>query len=67
MENNVSATLDATLEEAKTAHEAGDLRAADRLYRRILRKAPDYAPALNLYGILASQRGDARNAVKRLE
>ncbi len=67
MQNNLSATVEAALAEAKTTHEAGELSAAGRLYRRILRKEPNYAPALNLYGILASQRGDARNAVKRLE
>lgn len=66
MPRGASASVGAALAEAKAAHEAGDLRTADRLYRRILKKAPDNALALNLYGILASQRGDAKNAVKRL-
>jgi uncharacterized protein (TIGR02466 family) len=57
----------AALARAKTAHEAGDLRKADRLYRRILRRNPDNAAALNLYGILASQRGDSKRAVQRLQ
>lgn len=67
MQRGASALVDAALAEAKAAHQAGDFRAADRLYRRILKKAPDYAPTLNLYGILASQRGDAKTAVKRLK
>ena len=66
MPRGASASVGAALAEAKDAHEAGDLRTADRLYRRILKKTPDNALALNLYGILASQRGDAKNAVKRL-
>ena len=62
-----AASVGAALAEAQAAHQSGDLRSAERLYRRILKKTPDYAPALNLYGILASQRGDPKNAVKRLE
>tara|TARA_Y100000588_G_scaffold356709_1_gene413249 strand:- start:266 stop:829 length:564 start_codon:yes stop_codon:yes gene_type:complete len=57
----------AALAEAKAAHEAGDLRKADRLYRRILRKDPNNAAALNLHGILASQSGDPRRAVQSLK
>tara|TARA_A100001037_G_scaffold56528_1_gene48788 strand:- start:167 stop:1489 length:1323 start_codon:yes stop_codon:yes gene_type:complete len=57
----------AALAEAKAAHEAGDFRKADRLYRRILRKDPNNAAALNLHGILASQSGDPRRAVQSLK
>lgn len=67
MPRGASASVDAAFAEARTAHETGDLRTADRLYRRLLKKKPDFAPALNLYGILASQRGDAKSAIKRLE
>ena len=54
---------DTALLEAKAAHEAGNFRKAERLCRRILRRDPDNAPALNLHGILAFQRGDAKRAV----
>ena len=67
MAGGASASVDAALAEAKAAHEAGDLRNAARRYRRILAQDPDCAPALNLYGILASQRGETDHAVKRLE
>ncbi len=58
--------IDAALAEAKAAHETGNLRKAARLYKRILNRDPQYAPALNFYGILASQRGDNVSAIKRI-
>lgn len=60
-------STDAALAEAKSKHETGDLKAASRLYRKVLAQDPKCAAALNLYGILASQTGDHENAVKRLK
>jgi uncharacterized protein (TIGR02466 family) len=62
-----NATIDDALAEAKATHESGDLRAAARLYRKILARDPKCAAALNLYGILASQHGDPASAVKRIK
>lgn len=59
-------SVDAALAEAQSAHETGDLRKAARLYRRLLNKDPDFAPALNLYGILANQLGDNKAATQRI-
>ncbi len=53
--------------EAKALHEKGNLKAAARLYRKILVQDSNCAPVLNLYGILASQRGDSRAAIERIE
>ncbi|NKB59926.1 MAG: tetratricopeptide repeat protein [Alphaproteobacteria bacterium] len=58
--------IDAALAEAKSAHESGDLKQAGRMYRKVLSQDPKCAPALNLYGILASQRGDNASAIKRI-
>lgn len=59
-------STDTALAEAKSKHETGDLRAAARLYRKILARDPKCAAALNLYGILASQTGDHATAIKHI-
>lgn len=59
-------SLDAALAEAKAAHQSGDLRTANRLYRKILARAPNCAEAHNLFGILESQRGDPAKAAWRI-
>jgi predicted TPR repeat methyltransferase len=49
---------DDILRQAAAAHRAGDLPAAERLYRRVLRLRPGDGNALNLLAVAARQRGD---------
>jgi tetratricopeptide (TPR) repeat protein len=55
-------TIDEAFEQARGAHRAGDLRAAERLYRQILAAKPGHAGAnhgLGLVGVAAKQIGPA--------
>ncbi len=56
----------ALLERAVAGHRAGDLAAAETLYRRILEMQPDNPDALHLLGILATQSGRPGEAVPLL-
>ena len=47
----------ALLEEALLHHRKGDLRAAARLYERVLKKAPQHFDALHLLGLVNAQQG----------
>ena len=55
--------LAAVLQTASAQHRAGDLDAAEPLYRRVLEAVPDEPNALHLLGVIAYQRGDAQAAV----
>ena len=48
-------------------HGAGDLAAAERLYRRVAASWPREANAHNLLGVVARQRGDAQAALRHTE
>ena len=47
-------------------HESGRLEEAGSIYRQILRSEPRNADALHLYGLLAHQCGDNKDAAKRI-
>lgn len=55
-------SLSAELVSAIKLHEAGDLVAAERLYRGLLQQSPDHADAWHLLGVLASQQGQLQTA-----
>lgn len=55
--------LAAVLQTASAQHRAGDLEAAEALYRRVLEAVPVEPNALHLLGVIAYQRGDAQAAV----
>ena len=48
-------------------HQAGHLAEAERGYRRVLKAQPSHADAMHLWGALALQQGNAREAVTRIE
>ncbi len=48
-------------------HGAGDLAAAERLYRRVAASWPKEANAHNLLGVVSRQRGDAQAALRHTE
>ncbi|HKF72366.1 MAG TPA: tetratricopeptide repeat protein [Stellaceae bacterium] len=50
-------SLAQALQHAHSAHQAGHLAEAERMYRLILRAAPDQFDALHLLGVLAAQTG----------
>lgn len=50
--------------EALRQHQAGDLAAAEQLYRRILARDPFHADSLHLLGVLAYQRGQHPRAIE---
>jgi predicted TPR repeat methyltransferase len=51
------------LEEGARRHRAGDLDAAEALYRRVLARRPEEPNALNLLGVIARARGAIAEAV----
>ena len=55
------------LSRAVTAHQAGDLTAAARMYDEILQRNPGHADALHLSGLVAFQRGRADEALPLIE
>jgi len=52
------------LERAIRHHQAGELDAANGIYRRILASDPNHADALNLAGVVAHQTGDQESAIR---
>src|SRR5262249_13384408 len=50
-------TVTETLAAAVWAHQAGDLRQAEQLYRHVLQAEPQHVDALHLLGVLAQQAG----------
>ena len=61
----ISAPVD--LERAIRHHQAGELDAANAIYRRILELDPNHADALNLAGVVAHQSGDQETAIRLIE
>ncbi|MFC7692242.1 tetratricopeptide repeat protein [Paeniroseomonas aquatica] len=57
----------ALLRAGAARHAAGDLAAAERLYRQVLKAAPQDPNAHNLLGVLARQRGDVAGALRHTE
>lgn len=57
---------DALLQQAVVAHRAGRLEEAERGYRAIKSRDPNYAEALRLRGLLAHQQQRTQDAVKLL-
>ena len=55
------------LEAAVKRHRAGDLDGAETLYRKVLDGAPENADALNLWGLIAHQRGEYGSAIGRIQ
>jgi tetratricopeptide (TPR) repeat protein/SAM-dependent methyltransferase len=55
---------DAAFTAALGQHRAGQLGAAERLYREVLARAPRHAPALHFLGVLRHQQGDSVAAVE---
>lgn len=51
------------LAEGLALHRAGDLGGAERIYRRILDRAPKHADALHLLGVVSHQTGRSADAV----
>ena len=52
------------LKKGMDRHRAGDLAEAERLYRRVVASRPREANAHNLLGVVARQRGEAREALQ---
>jgi len=59
-----TADIEALFVDAVRLHEAGQLSEAGQLYRRVLARAPEHAPALHMLGLIARQGGDNRGAVE---
>jgi tetratricopeptide (TPR) repeat protein/SAM-dependent methyltransferase len=55
---------DAAFAAALGQHRAGQLGAAERLYREALARAPRHAPALHFLGVLRHQQGESAAAVE---
>ena len=60
-------SIAAALEKAVNHHQNGDLGAAARAYRAILKRAPDHHDALHLLGLSAHQSGDHARAIRHME
>ena len=58
--------FDANFQEAVDFHLRGQLLEAERLYRKVLRAAPDHFDALHLLGVLEAQRGEPQAALDLL-
>lgn len=56
--------IDIILGKAFRAHQAGNLREAEQLYRRVLRARPNHTDALHLLGVLAYQAGNNSQALE---
>jgi predicted O-linked N-acetylglucosamine transferase (SPINDLY family) len=63
----VTGALDHDLKQALARHQAGDLAAAEQLFRRVLAAAPDHPTALHHLGVIALQQGRAESAVAALD
>ena len=52
------------LQTAMAQHQAGNLAAAESLYKQVLQTAPNQPDALHLLGLIAKQKGDLKTAVQ---
>lgn len=57
---------DDPLKRGMALHQAGDLAAAEQLYRKVNRRDRRYGEALRFRGMIAHRRGDATTAIKLL-
>ena len=48
-------------------HQAGRLDEAERIYRRVLEAQPDHVDSLHLLGVVDLQRGNAAEAVRKID
>lgn len=55
------------LQEAVAAHQAGDLDKAAPIYREFLAQNPEHPTALQLFGLLHSQRGEYETAIELMQ
>ncbi len=55
------------LAQAISAHNAGRLADAERIYREILRRQPDHVEALHLLGVLGHQAGHSAGGAEMIE
>lgn len=60
----LQASVMQSLQTALGLHQAGHLRQAETIYRRILQTSPDHPDALHLLGLMARQEGDHELAVE---
>jgi predicted O-linked N-acetylglucosamine transferase (SPINDLY family) len=56
--------MDDAFAQAVSRHQAGDLGAAERLYRGVLAGAPDHSGALSNLGVLVARKGDTAEAAR---
>ncbi|HEV3137366.1 MAG TPA: tetratricopeptide repeat-containing glycosyltransferase family protein [Pirellulales bacterium] len=61
------ATVTETLKLGLAQHQAGQLSAAEPIYRQILDEQPDYPNALHLLGVLLSQTGRSQEGAQLIE
>ena len=66
-QKSAESRLPQLLQEAVTAHHAGDLDSAAPLYRRFLALHPAHPTALQLLGLLHSQRGEYAPAIEYMQ
>jgi len=59
--------VDVQFQEALRLHKAGDLAAAEPLYRRVLQAMPAHADALQLLGTIEGQRGNSAVSLDLLQ
>ncbi len=62
-----SGSIDSKLKASVSAHPAGRLTEAKRLYAEVLSREPENITALNLLGVVMHQEGDALQAAELIE
>lgn len=60
-------TVQAIYEDAVRIHRAGEVVAAERIYRQILQQQPRFARAWHLLGVALHQQGDAATAIDYIQ
>jgi predicted O-linked N-acetylglucosamine transferase (SPINDLY family) len=55
-----------TFDQALHLHQQGNASAAEALYRQVLAKEPNHAPALHMLGVASFQRGDFQSAIEHI-
>lgn len=64
--NDTAARLALAIQEALPIHQAGELEAAERIYRQILTIQPNHPDALHLLGFIFHQRGQEEMAAESI-
>lgn len=57
-------TLEQAMQFGFSRHQAGDFAEAESVYRQVLSRFPDFAPALHLLGIILAQRGQSAEGIE---